>query len=284
MDEGCAVARDYSTNRVPLSLSIVTVCYDDTEGVQLTLQSILRQRVSNLSIEVIVIDGSQCAATKNEFNEFRTHFTGTAFLVSEPDAGVYDAMNKGIDRATGNYIQFLNSGDSFFNERSFVILESHLMLSPTWVVSGAYHGMGTGLPQVKIENTPFHPLRHRYGMQSHCHQACWFMTSAVRDIGGYRLDIGFVADYDLIAQFGKKSAPDNIEDELILYQGGGISSQGGSEIPSLIGHARRDRFYGKNTLLNRMDRVFVRLQIIKRLGILRLKKLVRETNYRLTKE
>lgn len=242
------------------SLSIVTVCFDDDDGVNMTLESVLGQMRSGLNLQVIVVDGSQSAGTAEIFGRFQERFEGDCLLVSEPDNGVYDAMNKGTKLANGEFIQYLNSGDIYMNNRSLQILERNLESNPDWLVAGAYHALGTGQAQVKIDSIPFRKYRHRYGMQSHCHQACWFRTSLVRELDYYRLDVGFVADFDLIMQFAIHSLPVAINDDLILYQGGGMSASSGSDIPRLIGAVRRDRLYGGNLASLMGDRVFVFLQ------------------------
>lgn len=246
------------------TLSIITVCFDDDDGVQITLDSILEQSDNDLGLEVIVVDGSESPGTSIFFETFRSKFVGTAILISEPDMGVYDAMNKGTDRASGRYVQYLNSGDSFMNIDSLRILQGALLESPDWLVSGAYHGLGTGSAQVKIQSLPFRRYRHLYGMQPHCHQACWFKTDVVRSLGGYNLDVGFVADFDLIIQFAKRSAPAVICSDLVLYEGGGLSSKGGDSIPKLIGAVRSQRVYGGNSLLIWFDRCFVLVQSTRR--------------------
>lgn len=102
MDKKC------SEIKKPL-VSIITVVYNDVDHIASTLQSIINQDYE--SKEIIVIDGQSTDGTTEKVRAFGKDVSR---LVSEPDRGVYDAMNKGIDQATGEWIIFMNSGDSFY--------------------------------------------------------------------------------------------------------------------------------------------------------------------------
>ena len=88
--------------------SIITVTYNAATVIEPTLQSIVAQTYRN--IEFLLIDGG---STDNTVEIVRNSGVEIAYLVSERDKGLYDAMNKGIERATGDYLCFLNAGDSF---------------------------------------------------------------------------------------------------------------------------------------------------------------------------
>lgn len=90
-------------------LSIITVNFNNNSGLGKTLESVRHQSFS--SYEHIIIDaGSKDGSleTIKQYAEGNPHVT---FWVSEPDKGIYDGMNKGIEHAGGEYLQFLNSGD-----------------------------------------------------------------------------------------------------------------------------------------------------------------------------
>lgn len=90
-------------------ISVVTVCYNAEESIEETMKSVFSQTYSD--IEYIVIDGASTDNTLGVINRFSDY----SFLkiVSEPDSGLYNAMNKAIRMAQGDYIIFLNSGDVF---------------------------------------------------------------------------------------------------------------------------------------------------------------------------
>lgn len=90
-------------------ISVITVCYNAVNEIERTMLSVLNQTYRN--IEYIVIDGGSTDGTVDIIKKYTDRL---AHWVSEPDKGIYDAMNKGINVATGDYINFMNAGDSFF--------------------------------------------------------------------------------------------------------------------------------------------------------------------------
>jgi glycosyltransferase involved in cell wall biosynthesis len=99
------------------ALSVITVNYNDVEGLKKTIHSVLAQTFHD--IEYIVIDGGSSDGSKTVLSQ---HSNRIAFWVSEPDTGVYNAMNKGITNSTGSYLLFLNSGDYFYSSDAIEVL------------------------------------------------------------------------------------------------------------------------------------------------------------------
>ncbi|MDX2003507.1 MAG: glycosyltransferase family 2 protein [Chitinophagales bacterium] len=94
-----------SSNSTPL-VSIITVVYNNKKGLETTLENILLQ--SYPAIEQVIIDGGSTDGTLAVIEEHKEHIS---YYVSEKDNGLYDAMNKGIKAAKGDYLWFINSGD-----------------------------------------------------------------------------------------------------------------------------------------------------------------------------
>lgn len=91
-------------------ISVITVCYNAGEKIINTINSVLNQ--SYPFIEYIIIDGASADSTMSIINSFNDRIN---LVISEPDNGIYDAMNKGIKKATGNLIIFLNAGDYYIS-------------------------------------------------------------------------------------------------------------------------------------------------------------------------
>jgi len=89
-------------------ISIITVCYNSAATIEKTINSVISQDYSN--VEYIIIDGNSSDETQNIIRKYEDKI---AYWVSEPDKGIYDAMNKGMQHATGDLIEFLNSDDWF---------------------------------------------------------------------------------------------------------------------------------------------------------------------------
>ena len=93
-----------------IKVSIITVCYQAEQTIERTLRSVSRQTYPH--IEYIIIDGASRDNTLNLVHEISPQ----AICISEPDKGIYDAMNKGLRQATGEYVWFLNAGDALPKE------------------------------------------------------------------------------------------------------------------------------------------------------------------------
>ena len=91
--------------------SVITVCYNAEATIEDTIQSVISQTYHH--VEYIIVDGASKDRTMDIVNRYREH---SASVVSERDKGLYDAMNKGIGLATGDYLCFLNAGDSFHED------------------------------------------------------------------------------------------------------------------------------------------------------------------------
>jgi len=89
-----------------MKLSIITINKNNAKGLKKTIESVICQTFKDF--KYIVIDGASTDESVNVINEYSEHF---AYFVSEPDSGIFEAMNKGIKAANGEYCLFLNSGD-----------------------------------------------------------------------------------------------------------------------------------------------------------------------------
>ncbi|OYU85256.1 MAG: glycosyl transferase [Flavobacterium sp. BFFFF2] len=96
---------------MPKKISIITVCYNNREGLEKTFKSVLGQ--SYRDFDFLVIDGNSQDGSKEVMEQYRDKID---FALSEKDTGVFNAMNKGIKAATGDFVLFMNSGDIFADE------------------------------------------------------------------------------------------------------------------------------------------------------------------------
>lgn len=91
-------------------ISIITVCYNSISSIEKTILSVIKQNYNN--IEYVVVDGGSSDGTLDIIQKYKDNIT---YFISEPDNGIYDAMNKGIKVSSGDYVIFMNSGDQFNN-------------------------------------------------------------------------------------------------------------------------------------------------------------------------
>ena len=94
-----------------MKLSIITINYNNCDGLQKTIDSVIAQTWRDF--EWIVIDGGSTDGSKELLEQYKEHFS---YWCSEPDKGIYNAMNKGIAKANGDYLNFMNSGDAFYEK------------------------------------------------------------------------------------------------------------------------------------------------------------------------
>lgn len=97
--------------RINPKFSIITVTYNAEKYIEETIMSVITQTYHN--IEYIIVDGASTDNTMDIVNKYKDRIN---VIISEPDKGLYDAMNKGIDLATGDYLCFLNAGDSLHED------------------------------------------------------------------------------------------------------------------------------------------------------------------------
>ena len=146
-----------------MKYSIITVNFNNKEGLRNTIESVIHQTFRDF--EFIVIDGGSTDGSADILKEYDKDID---FWVSEKDSGIYNAMNKGIAKATGDYLNFMNSGDCFFNEK---VLEEVTMknLSADIIVGRDYHfnkttqkGFATILPsRLSMLTFIHHTLPHQ---------------------------------------------------------------------------------------------------------------------------
>ena len=96
-----------------MKLSIITINLNNADGLYRTINSVINQTYKN--IEYIIIDGGSSDNSCDVIKKFEEHLT---YWISENDNGIYEAMNKGIIKSTGDYIYILNSGDILYSNNT----------------------------------------------------------------------------------------------------------------------------------------------------------------------
>lgn len=190
--EGQAFARGgTATGDTPVlshvKVSIVTVVFNGAAELEKTIQSVLGQSYSNM--EYIVIDGGSTDGTLEILERYRNSID---VLVSEGDRGIYDAMNKGLALASGDWINFMNCGDYFFDE--FVV--EHIvpdLCSDSALVAGGYTMFSdNGCVEFNAEAL-------RFAKMPACHQSIFF-NSGIAKRTPYDINYRVGADYDVVCR------------------------------------------------------------------------------------
>jgi glycosyltransferase involved in cell wall biosynthesis len=117
-----------------MKISIITVVYNGQDYLENTIKSVINQTYSN--IEYIIIDGGSTDRTLDIIKKYEDRID---YWVSEKDNGIYDAMNKGIDIATGEWINFMNAGDEFYDREVLKNIFSNNKFKNTDVIYGNHN-------------------------------------------------------------------------------------------------------------------------------------------------
>jgi glycosyltransferase involved in cell wall biosynthesis len=198
-------------------LSVITVVYNNAADIGRTMLSVLNQ--TYLNIEYIVVDGGSNDGTINIIEHYESRL---AKFISEKDNGIYDAMNKGLALATGDYLIFMNSGDEFYAndtvEKVFAAYkDADIYYGETEMVNSQRQSLGRRRHKVPDK---FNWRSFRYGM-SVSHQAIYIRRTLVEP---YNPQYQLSADIDWIIRAAKKANKIvKIDGYVAKYLAGGMS-------------------------------------------------------------
>ncbi|MCB9170092.1 MAG: glycosyltransferase [Flavobacteriales bacterium] len=182
-----------------MRFSLITVCYQAGEQLAETIDSVLAQ--THPDIEHIVVDGgSPDAATQQVIARYRDRVNR---LISEPDRGVYDAMNKGLDAATGDVVGFVNAGDMLAApdviarlDKAFQATDDELIYGDAYMVDA----MDIRRVQRYWKGGTYARDRFRSGWMPP-HLGTYIRRSVYQALGGFDLRLKVAADYELLFRF-----------------------------------------------------------------------------------
>lgn len=200
-------------------LSVVTIVYNNVSDIERTMLSVLGQTYPH--IEYIVIDGLSDDGTLDVIQKYRSRI---AKLISEKDEGIYDAMNKGIAAATGDYLIFMNSGDEFYAADTVASVfastpDADIYYGETEMINDKGESLGRRRHKAPKK---FTWKGFKYGM-SISHQAIYVKRSLVEPYDPrYQLS----ADIDWIIRAAKKAKKIvNVNQYVARYLVGGMSKK-----------------------------------------------------------
>jgi len=200
-------------------LSVITVVYNNVKDIERTMLSVLDQTYER--IEYLVIDGKSTDGTVEVIEKYRTRL---AVFITQKDAGIYDAMNKGLSKATGNYVVFMNSGDEFYKKDTVkevfaTAADADIYYGETEMINGQLQSLGQ-----RRHKTPenFTWKDFKYGM-SVSHQAIFIRRNITEP---YDLKYHLSSDIDWILTAAKKARKMvNVHQYVAKYLVGGMSKK-----------------------------------------------------------
>lgn len=207
-----------------MKISIITVCYNSESTIRDTIESVLAQDYQN--IEYIIVDGESSDKTQDIIRGYNDRIDT---IISEPDKGIYDAMNKGVKASSGEYVGILNSDDIF--SHSHVISDLVRLLSDK-KVDAVYGDLvlvernDTSKVVRSYSSKNFRKWKIRFGLMLP-HPTFYVKRSLFEKFGFYKLNYRVSADFELITRFLCNGITYiRNPDVMVKMRQGGISSNG----------------------------------------------------------
>lgn len=202
----------------PPKISIVSVCYNCENDVEETINSLLNQTYSD--IEYIIIDGASKDNTLKKVEKMTSNLKNVK-IISEPDHGIYDAMNKGANLATGDFVYFLNMGDKFLKNTTLEKVSSYLKCSQKIYYGNIIYD-SKKLIRHPNKITNFYFLREKMI----CHQSIFAPREFLKKYP-FKLEYKYCADRDWLYHWVKqeKCLYEHIPLSIAVYDVNGFSSQ-----------------------------------------------------------
>ena len=202
-----------------MKVTVVTAVLNDAGHIEQTILSVISQ--TDIEIEYIIVDGGSKDGTLELIGKYKDKIS---LLISEPDRGVYDAMNKGIKYSTGDFVYFLNSGDVLLNPS----ILSKIKFEDVNVRNTIIYGnvvVAYGNIEALEKPRPFFNSKMKFKGIGICHQSMFFPGELIRN-EKYDLSYNIAADYDLAYRLWRKGTVFLFKDITIAKYdwGKGISS------------------------------------------------------------
>lgn len=209
-----------------LKVSVITVCYNSEKTIRGTIESVLSQNYP--FIEHIIVDGLSKDGTMNVINEYKGRISQ---IISESDLGIYDAMNKGLAKATGDIIGILNSDDIFDSPDVISNVVDHFNSVPSAEI---VFGDTVYVDPENIDKVTrfycsknFKPFKLRYGWMPP-HPSTFIKANVYQKFGNYSIDYKISGDYELFVRLFllHNVCFSRLDKILVRMRSGGVSSSG----------------------------------------------------------
>ena len=208
-----------------MKVSIITVALNAETTIAAAAASIVGQRQDGFELEYIIVDG---ASTDGTLAALEPHRDGIAHIISEPDRGLYDAMNKGVAAATGDFIGILNADDAYAHNGVLASVAARLGETSAQALYGDLDYVaadGSGRVERHWRSGVMGPRSFLQGWMPP-HPTFFLAQSAYAEHGVYSLELSSAADYELMLRMLHKHrvSAAYLPDVLVKMRMGGVSN------------------------------------------------------------
>lgn len=233
-------------------VSVVTVCFNSETHIAEAMESVLAQ--SYPAIEYIVVDGGSTDGTMDVVRSFGERFGDRLKWVSEPDQGIYDAMNKGIALCTGELIGLLNSDDAYVPDAVERIVDAYRAQPDAGAIFGDVEVIAEDGTPLRIELATMPEPGSRPPRMPMCHQSLFVARRVYAELGGFDTAYRILADYEQVLRM--------LRARVLFVHAPGVVARfregGACSGDTARSNAERERIrvaYGANPLIERARRV-----------------------------
>lgn len=214
-----------------MRISIISICYNNEEEIARTIESVINQ--TYLNIEYLVVEGASKDKTLEVVYRYKKHISK---IISEPDIGIYDAINKGIKAATGDVVGLIHAGDELFDNFVIEKIANHFKENDIEALYGhskIYSEDGQKI--VRVNRSPEYKNNlFRMGWFP-SHQSFYAKRELFEIYGYYNLKYKIAADYELLLRFLyiHKIKVKLLDEYIVKFKLGGASTKSAQNIIQL---------------------------------------------------
>ncbi len=210
-----------------MTISIITASYNSKETIRDTIESVLRQTWHNF--EYIIVDGGSEDGTMDIVKEYKKVFEGKLHYLSEPDYGVYDAMNKGLRMATGDVVGFLNSDDYYTTNDVLQTVAEAFEMGNIDAVYGDVHYVSATPPYKRTRyysSRLFSRFFMRFGFMP-AHPSFYCRREIYDKYGNFDTSFRIAADFEILLRFIfiHRIRTKYISRDFVTMRNGGLSNR-----------------------------------------------------------
>ena len=186
-----------------MKVTLITACYNSAATIRTAIESVLEQR--NVELEYIIVDGGSKDGTVDLLRDYEQHFEGRMRWISEPDKGMYDAINKGIAMATGEIVGILNADDLFESSDTL----AHIASAFADDVDAIYADIRFVKDDLQTTSR-YYSAKHwkpwmlQWGKMPP-HPSVYIRRELFDKLGLYKLGYDIAADYELLIRYLRKA-------------------------------------------------------------------------------